>query len=203
MTMEQTPGALCAPGGRRIPAQCWDAAVEAKRRLDEARVQAEALLARAASEAEAIRLAAEARGREEGLASVAEAVARASLERDRLLAVSEAQLVELAFSVAARVVGRIAERHRELVVQIAGEALAHARERADVTLRLHPEDLTAVRAAEASLLERLSRARRIALVEDVTVERGGAIVETEGGSIDARLSTQLEGLRRALDAATV
>jgi flagellar assembly protein FliH len=201
MPTGEAPRALCAPGRRRIPAVCWDAAVEAKRRLDEASAEAEALLARAGAEAAEIRAAAAARGHEEGLAMAAETLARAAVERDRLLAASEPQLVDLAFAIASRVVAGVAERHRELVVEVAARALDHARDRADVTLRVHPEDLAALRESESSLLERLPRARRIALVEDGHIGRGGAVVETEGGSIDARLSTQLEGLRGALEAA--
>jgi flagellar biosynthesis/type III secretory pathway protein FliH len=191
-------GGSCPPGARRIPAKLWDAAAEARRRVAEAEAEARTLVAAARAEAETIRLAAGEAGREEGLARALECMTRAALERDRLLRASREQLVELAFDIAGRVLASIAEGDRRLVVETAARALELARRRAEIRLRAHPEDLEALRAAESRLLEQLQRAPRIAFEGDAGVGRGGVVVETEGGIIDARLATQLEGLRRAL-----
>ncbi len=185
-------------GGRRIPAELWDATAEARRRVAEAALEASALVEGARAQAGAIRARAAAEGREEGLASATEVVARAAVERRNLLSASEPQLVDLAFAVAQRVLARVVERDREAVVEIAARALEAARQRTDVRLRVHPDDLAALRDAEPWLLDRLARAGCIALLGDPAVGRGGVVVETEAGWVDARLATQLEGLRRAL-----
>ncbi len=188
----------CLNGARRIPAELWDAAAEARQRAAEASIEASALVESARAQAEAIRAQAAAEGREEGLASATEVVARAALERQDLLASTEPQLVDLAFAVAQRVLARAVERDREAVVDIASRALEAVRQRVDVRLRVHPDDLASLRDAEPRLIERLARARCIALLSDTSVGRGGVVVETEAGSVDARLATQLAGLRRAL-----
>jgi flagellar biosynthesis/type III secretory pathway protein FliH len=198
MTMHGARPAPRAPGSRRIPARVWDAEAEARRRLDDAAGEARAIVERAHAEADVVRQAAAAAGREEAMAAATEAVARAALARDRLVASAEPEIVELAFAVAARVLARAAESDREAVVEIAARALDAVRQRADVTLRTHPDDLAALRAAEPRLLARLKRARRLALVADAAVERGGVVVESEAGTVDARLTTQLDALRRAL-----
>jgi flagellar biosynthesis/type III secretory pathway protein FliH len=169
-----------------------------RQRAAEAGVESRALVESARAQAEAIRAQAAAEGREEGLASATEVVARAALERQDLLASAEPQLVELAFAVAQRVLARVVERDREAVVDIASRALEAVRQRIDVRLRVHPDDLASLRDAEPRLIERLARARCIALLSDPSVGRGGVVVETEAGSVDARLATQLAGLRRAL-----
>ena len=191
--------ALRARGGRRIPAELWDAAAQAKQVREDAGVEARALVEDARVEAERLRAAAAERGRDEGLAAAAEAIGRAAVERDRLLASSEAEIIELAFAIASRVLARAVERDREAVVEVASRALEMARDRVDVTLRVHPDDLAALREAETGLLEGMSRARRIVIAEDAAVGRGGAVVQTESVSIDARLAVQLEGLRRAIE----
>jgi Flagellar assembly protein FliH len=111
---------------------------------------------------------------------------------------AEPQLVELAFAVARRVLERAVARDRDAVAELAALALESVRERRSVVLRVHPEDALALREAEPGLRDRLGRERCIGLVEDPSVGRGGVVVETEAGAIDARLSVQLEALRRAL-----
>ena len=188
------------PGSRRIPAVVRDACEVARETVAEGRRQAAELLAQARGEAELLRTAAVTAGREEGLARATEIAVRAALLRDGLFARAEAELIELALAVAGRVLSRIAERDGGAVVEVAGRALEVARQRSEVTLRAHPDDLDALRAAEPHLLGALSRAGRIALVGDATVGRGGVLVETEAGSYDARLAQQLEALGRALRA---
>ncbi len=152
----------------------------------------------AREEAVAIRETAAAQGREEGLASVTELAARAALLRDRVLAQAEPELVELAFEVARRVLDVVAERDREVVVEVAGRALEAVRQRRELTVRVHPDDASALREQEARLYGRLAGAPCVAIVEDASVGRGGAVVETEAGTVDARLATQVDALRRAM-----
>ena len=189
-----------APARRRSPAHRWDVEQESRRRLAEATAGAAALLERAGEEARLLRAAAVAEGREEGLAGVTELLARAAAERDRLLAAAEPQLVELAFAIAARVLAGAAERDRQAVVETARRALGAARRRAQVTLRAHPADVAALREVAPQLAAEVARASHLAIVGDAGVERGGVVVETEVGTVDARLPAQLEALRRALEA---
>jgi type III secretion protein L len=181
---------------RRVPAAVLDATAEARRRLASADEAARATLERARSEAEALCAEARARGHEEGLAEAAEVLLRAVAQRDRLLASAEGDLVDLAIEIARRVLASAAERGA--VADVAARALELARLREHVAIRAHPADLAALRDAEPALLALLARARGIALRPDATIERGGVVVETEAGRIDARLETQLAGLRRAL-----
>jgi len=186
------------PGSRRIPAVVNDALEVARETLAEGRRQAAAILAQARAEAEASHEAAVSAGREEGLARATEVAARAVLLHDRLLARAEPELVELALAVAGRVLSRIVERDGGAVVELAARALEAVRQRSEVAIRAHPDDLAALRAAEPQLLGALLRTRRLALVGDAAVERGGVLVETEAGSYDARLAQQVEALGRAL-----
>jgi flagellar biosynthesis/type III secretory pathway protein FliH len=152
----------------------------------------------AEAERERVLAGAAAAGREEGLARAAAALTAAAAERDRLLASAEPELVRLALAVAGKVVAGELALAPEVVARIAAEALAAARDRREVVLRVHPADAGLLRAEEPRLLEALSRARAVAVREDPAVGRGGVVVETEAGTVDARIETRLEALRRAL-----
>jgi type III secretion protein L len=184
---------------RRIAAVVFDADRQVRgmvaRAEDEARrIVAQAEAARARLQAEA----AEA-GRREGEARAAAALARAAAERDRLLRDAAHEVAELALAVARKVLGRELDRPGA-VVELAGHALAEARGRRQVVLRVHPDDAREVRAA-ASRLAAAVAGGPLELREDPAVSRGGAIVDTDDGRIDAGIEAQLDVLARALEEA--
>ena len=117
---------------------------------------------------------------------------RLAEERGRLLASAEGQLFDLAFAVASAVLGRWAGSQREAVMEAARLALAEAIGASQVVVRAHPLDA-------ATLVEGLRGEARLAarVVADDGVERGGVVVETEAGRIEATVSSQLAALRRA------
>jgi type III secretion protein L len=127
-----------------------------------------------------------ARGREEGRAEAAALLARAQAERAREREGSSTAAVALAVELAARIVGEAA-RDPAVAARVAEEA-RRAAGGARPTLRVNPEDLPAV---EASLVG-------CAFIADPAISRGGCVVETEWGRLDARLETQLERLAAAL-----
>ena len=87
----------------------------------------------------------------------------------------------------------------DAVIKIVRNALAEkARQRQEISLRVHPEDLAIIRENKAQLLEVLSRAKEISIREDMNVERYGVIIETDAGTIDAQLDSQLAIFERVL-----
>jgi flagellar biosynthesis/type III secretory pathway protein FliH len=188
---------LKAVAGGRLDGAVLAAREEAAREQDEAARASRAIVAAAHEEAEAIRSAARERGREEGQAAAASTLAQAAAARDRLLAAVEGEVVALALDIARRVVGELATREPAIAVESARRALAAARGRPGVLLRVHPDDAAAVRAARSALDRGI--ATGVALVEDPEVGRGGTVVETADGTVaDARLELQLAALGRAL-----
>ena len=183
--------------GQRVPSGVYEARVEAAR-LREA-VAAEVAQVRSRLQADvALALArAEAEGREAGLGEAAELIARLAGERVAWLARAETEVLELGLAVAAKILGReVADRGA--AADIVAEALRAVRRARAVKVRLHPDDVPIVRAAEPALLSLLTRGASLLLVEDESLTRGSAVVESEHGRVDARLEAQLAALRRAL-----
>jgi flagellar biosynthesis/type III secretory pathway protein FliH len=123
--------------------------------------------------------------------------ARARSERE----MSEAKdaAIVLAGRMAERIVGRAVELAPELMGEIVAEALAGSRARAGrLVLRVHPEDLALVEQQRPHWIGRVAAAVDLRVVPDPAVGRTGCVVETALGRLDARLSTQLEALERAL-----
>jgi type III secretion protein L len=189
-------------GAAPLPPRLVPAAVhDADRRVREmiAAAEATASAIRSAAEADRDRTVREAveEGRRDGLARAAAALATAAAERDRLLARVEPEVVALALAVARKVLGEELAARPDAVAALAARALAEARERREVVLRVSPPDAGAVRAAEGRLATVLARAPLV-VREDPALRPGDVVVETEAGRVDARVETQLELLARAL-----
>lgn len=192
--------------GRRgaiIDREAFEARSEAQSIRDRATSEAESILAQAKADAETIRKQAQEEGyrdgKAEGATELGEVVAKAVRRFQQIEQQVEPQLRDLAVSIARKILGRELEFHPEGVVDVVRQALAEkARQRREIYLRVHPDDLAFIRERKPELVEVLSRAKEIGLREDPDVARSGVIIETEAGTIDAQLETQLEVFERVL-----
>src|SRR3954469_1453438 len=190
------------------------AAPEPAPSLEQAALNARRLVAAAEAEADRIRDEARAAGHAEGLAvgrsealteltpSVAAAMeahlAVRALEADYSERVERAA-VELALLVAERVVaGTIAVTPERLLDTVRG-ALRTIIERERVTLQVHPSDLELMRSAVADVAGSLGGIEHFEVQEERRVGRGGAIVRTALGEVDARIETKLDRVRAVVE----
>jgi type III secretion protein L len=181
-----------------VQADVFDAKLEADRLMADARAQADRELQAVRDEVERIRRRAEVEGRERGLAAVTELLVGARAAAARARANAESELRTLAVRIAEKILGRELQVDPGAVVDVVRAALKHAGEPRELLLRCAAEDLEALERGKPRLLERCRAAQVAVFRADPTVSRGGCIVETELGVIDARLSTQLDAIERAL-----
>ena len=181
-----------------VDADVFDAKLEGDRLVGEARAEAERVVAAARDEGERIARKAEAEGRERGLAAVTELLVGARAVAARARAGAEAELRALAVRIAEKLLGRELALDAGAVVDVAATAMRHAGEPRELVVRCATEDLEALERGKPRLVERCRAAQAVRFVADDRVARGGCIVETELGVVDARLSTQLDAIERAL-----
>jgi flagellar assembly protein FliH len=171
-----------------------------------------AAVADAHAEADAIRALAHAEGlaagREAAIAQVApaatalEQAARALHEAAAASAERlEAQAVDLALFLAEKIVGAAIEADPALVVEAVRGALRGIVERERVTVLVHPDDLELVRDAMAGVIGTLGGIEHCEVQAERRVARGGAVVRTPDGDVDARLDVKLQRAREVVDAA--
>lgn len=195
-------------GGARIPAAVFQAQQGAEATVAAAEAEAAAIVAAAQAEAERLRegsaaALAEARrvGHAEGLQAAhgeaTEIRARALAAAARVRAQAQREVATVALRVAEKLLASELATRPEVVVDVAAAALALTRG-AGLTLRAHPEDVAALAAARPRLLAALAEPCDVELRADAAVSRGGCVIETEAGTVDARLEVQLAALERAL-----
>lgn len=160
----------------------------------EARRQAAAIVAAARDEAERIRSAAREEVRAEARAAREARDAEEQGERSRIRAGDEEVVVALALAVAARVLALAVEDPRA-ARETARRALEQARGCERLLLRCHPGDEAPLRSAD---LRPAGALAALTIEPDPSVGRGGVLLETEAGTVDARVERQLERLAHGL-----
>ena len=74
------------------------------------------------------------------------------------------------------------------------QALKKVKGRGDVTLRVNLADVKLTTDHTKDFISQVENIKNISVVEDSSVDRGGCIVETDFGAIDARIASQLAEL---------
>lgn len=123
---------------------------------------------------------------------------RAMTKRGEILEEAEAQVVELVLLVSKKVVKVISENQKSVVVQNIAQALRKLKTKSDVVIRVNLADLELATEHIKDFVELTENAKKITVVEDTTVDRGGCVIETDFGEIDARISSQLHELEEKI-----
>lgn len=110
---------------------------------------------------------------------------------------SETTLIQLALESAQKLVAGLPVTV-EMVEAVVRDALRQAEDTAEVTVQLHPDDLALLRNQASPLLQGLSETGPLKFAGSPEVTRGGCLVQTRFGQIDARRETKLEQLRQTL-----
>ena len=163
--------------------------------------EAERIRATAIQEAERIRAKATTEGRERGMAAVTELLVAARAVATRARLDNESDLRCLAVRIAEKLLGRELSLRPDAIVDVVRQAIHHAGNPERVVVRVASEDLAALERGRPLVLEKCRTADAVVFRADDAVARGGCVVETELGVVDAQLSTQLEAIERALKGA--
>ncbi|MBL9137202.1 MAG: hypothetical protein JNK85_15120 [Verrucomicrobiales bacterium] len=110
---------------------------------------------------------------------------------------TEQHLVALALEIAQKLVGEIPVSV-DLVEGVVRDALSQVEGATEFHVRLHPADLELLRKMESALLSTGGDAGSVHFHASTEVTRGGCLVQTRFGVIDARRETKVDLLKRTL-----
>lgn len=169
--------------------------------IAEAEARAQALMEKARKQGYADGLEAgmeEMRARYSIAARTIESVSQRIVEQaDELMRHTDVEIVKLAIAVAEKVMRREVDQNPQAVLPVVREAIVCAEGSRAVVLRVNPEDLGVVIAAQEDLLSVSVSLRQLDIVEDSRIQRGGCMIEMEVGSVDARIDNQIREIEQA------
>jgi flagellar assembly protein FliH len=110
----------------------------------------------------------------------------------------ESDAYKFALAVAGRIVKHEVTIQDDIVIAQIREAIQRIMGVETIKLRVHPADESVVQSHRNAFLSSLGNVREMIIEADERVERGGCIIESPSGNIDARISTQLHQIEAAL-----
>lgn len=207
--------------------------------LEEAKEQAEAIIAAAEQHAQAIETAAEgeinqwweenqkklesmsleaqqqgymeglARGKEEAetavrkeyegqLAQINQLLQQSYEEKEAIVSEAEPFLLELSTVIATQIIKQELESNPEKFVELIKQHILRFKEKEFITICVHPADFDFIQSQRAHLIAVVNGETEIRIIPDHSVTEKGCIIRTAYGSIDARIDTQIEEIKRVI-----
>jgi len=146
-----------------------------------------------------------ARGYEEGRAEVQRLVeslhsiiTRAIEKRNEIIEEAETQIINLVLLIVKKVIKVISENQKNVVINNVVQALRKLKSRGDVVIRVNLADLELTSEHVKDFMKMVENVKSITVLEDSSVDRGGCIIETDFGQIDARISSQLHEIEERI-----
>ncbi len=131
-------------------------------------------------------------------ASWAAALAELESGREEMLDGAREDIVRLALTIGERIARRVIELDPAVVKDQVADVLGLVNQPSGVTLSINPADRTLVESVLPTLCEKLGSSAHVDLRDDPEVERGGCVLTTGKGRIDATISTQIDRIATAL-----
>ncbi|HTV76189.1 MAG TPA: FliH/SctL family protein, partial [Candidatus Baltobacteraceae bacterium] len=112
---------------------------------------------------------------------------------------TEGALFQIALESAKKIVAGI-PIEPGLVEAVVREAVTQTKETAEITIQLHPDDLALLHKHASPILQGLPEAGPLKFIGSSEITRGGCLVQTRFGLLDARRETKIEQLRESISA---
>lgn len=119
-------------------------------------------------------------------------------KRQEILAETEQQIVDLVLLMTRKIVKVISENQRNVVVSNVVQALRKVKGRGEVIIRVNLNDVAMTTQHIKDFLSTAENIKNITVVEDSTVDRGGCVIETDFGAIDAKIVSQLNEIEQRI-----
>ncbi len=111
---------------------------------------------------------------------------------------SEEQMVRLAFAIAEKILHQEVSERKDVIIDVLKGVLKNIQETEGMKIRLNTQDFRYMMEVKKDFLQSFDGIRNVVFEEDTSIKRGGAVVETLLGEIDARLESQLKEIKAVL-----
>jgi len=123
---------------------------------------------------------------------------RAQDKRAEILSDTEKEIIYLVLLITRKVIKVISENQRDIIISNVVEALRKVKAKGNITIKVNLADLKLATEHKQDFIALMEGVKTINIVEDSSVDKGGCIIETDFGEIDARIASQLAELENRI-----
>jgi len=145
-------------------------------------------------------------GRQEGFAAMGEKIKealgvinQAVIERKKIIADAEPEVLRLALKVAEQVIRSEVSLHKDVCSGIVADAISRVTDREQIVVRVNHEDVEQIKKTKPKLASVIDGVKNFSIIEDNTIDPGGCVIETALGYVDARIKTRLQAIAEAFE----
>ena len=117
--------------------------------------------------------------------------------RQQDIACMESEIVRLALAITKKIVGYETEHHA-VIQHVVEQAIGKVNDTRQLVIRINPKDMDTIRALEQELLPVDDLGTVFRIEADEGIKRGGCVIETKLGDIDARIDKQIKIIEERL-----
>lgn len=118
--------------------------------------------------------------------------------RKSILEKAEKDILMLSVSIAEKILQQEVTSNQDTVQNILKAAMKNILDRENIKVRLHPQDFHYMMDKKEDFLQGFDGIKNIVFEEDGGIIRGGALIETQFGEVDARIDRQFAEVKNQL-----
>lgn len=132
------------------------------------------------------------------VAKTQQVLAAAEQAAKQMILAAEGQIVEIALAVARKILAYEIAENPMVVLPLVKAALQKVSDQEEVVIRVSIDDFDAVLMAKTDLQMMVGREHALKIIVDRTIESGSCVIDSSYGTVDARVDTQFETIKKAL-----
>lgn len=119
-------------------------------------------------------------------------------QKDAIISEAEPFLLELSTVIASQIIKQELDANPEKFIGLIQQHIHRVKEKESIIVCVHPDDFEFIQSQRAHLTAIVNGDTEIKVIPDHTVSPKGCIIRTAFGSIDARIDTQIEEIKKVI-----
>ena len=133
-----------------------------------------------------------------GLEAIQNQLKEVALLKKDILKKAEKDILSLSISIAEKIIQQEITSHQDTIQSILKAAMKSILDRDNIKIRLNPSDFSYMMGIKEDFLQGFDGIKNIVIEEDGSIIKGGAVIETQFGEVDARIDRQFAEVKNQL-----
>jgi flagellar assembly protein FliH len=119
-------------------------------------------------------------------------------QKEEIIAEAEPFLLELSTVIASQIIKQELDESPDKFIELIKQHILRVKEKESITVCVHPDDFDFIQAQRSHLVAVVNGETEIKIFPDQSISSKGCVIRTAFGSVDARIDTQLEEVKKVI-----
>lgn len=125
-------------------------------------------------------------------------IAAAEKESRQILLQAEPKIIELVLAISRKIINDEVNERPAVVLGLVRSALERVRDQHEIIIHVSPDDYDFIISSRRELQSIVGAEQSLTVTADAVLGKGGCLIETSFGTVEAGVDTQMESIRRVL-----